>query len=115
MCFNTHNLYRRRPANIISFGKRHVLLLTVAMVVTDRWRDLAHWLLNRAPPAWTQVISHQNPDSHNSPQDQKMLFHLQGAMDDRINSKKLISPHTGLQIDQFLDALASLRPMMDIN
>ena len=84
-----------------SLPKRIVLPIIVATMVGDRWRDLGHWLLNRAPPAWTQVISHQNPDSHNSPQDQKMLFHLQGAMDDRINSKKLISPHTGLQIDQF--------------
>ena len=40
--------------------KRIVLPIIVATMVGDRWRDLGHWLLNRAPPAWTQVISHQS-------------------------------------------------------
>ena len=42
------------------FTKKIVLPIIVATMVGDRWRDLGHWLLNRAPPAWTQVISHQS-------------------------------------------------------
>ena len=61
-------------------------------VVTDRWRDLGHWLLNPAPPAWTQVISHQNQDSRNSPQGSENAF----SPSKRIGRQKGgHSPHSG--------------------
>ena len=85
----------QNSTNTIEIDKKYsnvFLVTTVVTVVTDRWRDLAHWLLNPAPPAWTQVISQQNPDSHNSPQGSENAFSPSKRIIRQIGGH---SPHSG--------------------
>ena len=90
-------------AKLESLPKRIVLPIIVATMVGDRWRDLGHWLLNRAPPAWTQVISHQSSSQFPRTRIRRCFFktfsnHTPGTADCRqicrtFNLKCLCIPH----------------------